>query len=261
MRRRNLTKPGTEGAQEQETPPTRVPGRATMDVRVSGDPDEVKNKLNLRNKDDDRLNAKPDKKNEELFVEALNNPKYRFSVKRVKPTEWQGRDAKIVVLEDQCPLQYADIVEEVTEKAGGRKYRITVFDPNNSDQIAFKFLDISADPKLPPPKENQESFEDLMSEEVEETDMEQLDKTMNEQISMANKRLRFEQAREMLDSMKAKKDTGGKVDDGRMARLERMLEEEKREREKDRIQAQHDREMSEMKARLAAVEGKKPENT
>lgn len=251
-RRRTLTRT-SDPAPAGETLPKPPAGRATMRVEVEGDPDTVRKKMGLESEGGAKERETGD--DDATFLEALKKAEYRFTVKRVLPREWQGREARIVVFEDACPMLYQDIVDEVTNNSGGKKYRATVFDPSTGKAIAAKTFTVDADPKLPPPREEGATFEDMLNEEHEPDADERLQNFADNQLKMAEKQLNIERTQEMLDTLRKKrdKDKAPPTDDPRIRELEKRLDEERHQRELDRQKAEADRKYDELRAQLAEL--------
>ncbi len=266
MRRRNLRgDPAVPGApvQEKTPPPASQPvtGRATMKVEMSGDPDTVRRKMNLN--DEEKGGKTQDRgSGDAIFFEALKNPEYKLRVKRRSPSQWQGQDARVIVYEEQCPMVYNSLVEEVTAIAGGRQFLITIYDPSNGKVIAAKDMEVPADPILKKKdSEDEDEVTRMLSEEPPEPDdVDRLAATMGKQVLLAEKHLTLERTQDMLDSLKRKRDRGSAPqDDAQIRRLEQELAEQRHQRELDRQQAIHDKELAEMKASIAMLQNSGPQ--
>jgi hypothetical protein len=227
-------------------PPAR-PGEMT--VVMKGDPDTVRDKMSLNKVESKRDEESPDQ--EKKVLSALAQEGLQFQVKRVLPREWEGRDARVIVYNDDTPMLYQDIVDEVRSLSGGKKYRLTIIDPSSGKSVAAKTFTIDADPILKPlaPDDEPEMMK-LMEGDSGEEAMAAVDKSFERQVKLAERRVTFEQHQEMLDSLKRKRDKGG-TDDPRIAALERQIAEDRHRAEIDRIRQENDKRMSDLEARLA----------
>lgn len=251
-RRRDLRSPAAPAVSTQ-TPKPPAPGGAQMRVEIEGDPDTVRNKLGMN--DGDKGKEKETGDEDAVFLEALKKAEYRFQIKRILPREWQGRDARLVVMEDACPMLYQDIVDEVTKSSGGRKFRAVVFNPSDGKSVAAKTFTVEADPILPRVVDDGASLQDLIEEEQEPDDNERIQRTFNNQIKMAEQQLTLERTQEMLDSLRNKRSNGkgNPAEDERIRLLEKKLDEERHQRELDRQKAESDRKYDELQRQLTEI--------
>lgn len=252
--------PAHPGAAPGPAPKT---GEMTVTTTLRGDPDTVKEKMNMN-----RAPEEPSEATDKDFYDALANSEYQFDVKRILPREWMGQEARLVVYTDSCPMLYSDIVDEVTSHSGGKKYRIRITDPATGKAIAAKTFSVDADPILKKAPEGEMSEEEMIKvlegkEDESEESFKKIDKVMERQVKMAERRLNMEQVTEMINSLKKKKENGESApgDSKRIEQIEQMILEERRSRERDREKQESERRISELEAKLNARNAAPAPNT
>jgi hypothetical protein len=250
----------------EATPGAPTPKSGEMSVTLKGDPDVVREKMGMNSQE-----KAPEESGDQdqKFLDALANEGYQFHVKRILPREWKGETATVVVYNDSCPMLYQDIINEITEHSGGKKYRITISDPTTGKAIAAKTFSIDADPILKK-KQEQDDSEMLKLMGVEDPDDAAniaVDKSFERQVKMASQRLTLEQHQDMLESLKRKREVKGASPDdaavtARIAAMERSLAEDRHAREVDRVRQESDQRIRELSARLdAKPQGQDPQIT
>lgn len=245
-RRRRLD---TAPAAAETNPATPPAGRATMRVSLEGDPDQVRSKMNLNQKETAPQTATSEE-NDKKFFAALENPEYRFRVRRTRPTQWKGRDSRHVVYEEGCPMTYQDIVDEVGKMHGGQHYLLTVFDPANGKTVAGKTFRVDSDPIMKEEEQPESSLEDMLKAEAEPDADEMLDNTMKRQVTQIERQLQLERTQDMLDTLKRKRNTGQNVDNSQMLALEKQLTDLRHQRDLDMVKAESDKRMALLEEKL-----------
>jgi hypothetical protein len=240
------------------TPPPPAPKSGEMTVQFKGDIDTVTEKLQRRPKGDPREDTGDTDK---TVTDALAKPGLKFHVKRILPKEWKGEDCRYVVYNDDTPMLYNDIIEEVEAHSGGKKYRLTVTDPETGKSVAAKTFTIDVDPILK--KKTEQDDSEMMNlfrgEEAGDDAMAAFDKTIERQAKLADRQLTLERTQDMLESLKKKRETKGvSSEDGQLiAKLQQDLVEERHRRELADVRAEYDRKMAAMDAKIEAGGGNK----
>jgi hypothetical protein len=257
MTRRRRLPAGTE---QTETNPPQPAGRATMRVELSGDPDQVRSKMNLNQKEPAVATPTSDE-NDKKFFAAIENPEYRFRVRRTRPTQWKGRDARHVVYEENCPMTYQDIVDEVGKTSGGQQYLITTFDPGTGKTIAGKTFRVDSDPIMKEEAQPDNALEDMLSQEAEPDAIEAMQQTMKRQLSLAETQAALERTQEMIEGFKRKRNNGQNVDNTQIQALEKQLTDLRHQRDLDLQKAESDRRLALMEERLNSLSKAPPPTT
>lgn len=234
------------------TPAAPTPKSGDMTVTMRGDPDTVREKMNLNER------PKEEESSQDLeVIDALQKAGLKFHVKRILPKEWKGQDARVVVYDDSTPMLYQDIVDEVETHSGGKKYRLTISDPQTGNPVAAKTFTVDADPILKD-KVVQDDSEmlRLMGEDPDENAMAAIGKSVERQVKMMEQRVSIEQFQETLDGLRRKREGGPKgspADDAvvaRIASMERQLEQERHTRELERVRAESDQRIRELSIKI-----------
>jgi hypothetical protein len=239
---------------QEGTPPGPIPKAGDMTVTMRGDPDTVREKMNLNQKED----LREETADQDLeVIAALSKPGLKFHVKRILPKEWKGQDARVVVYEDSTPMLYQDITEEVETHSGGKKYRLIISDPENGKPVAAKTFTIDADPilKAPVVQDDSEMLR-LMNGEADDNAMEAVGKSVERQVKLMEQRVTLEQFQETLDVLKRKRDNGkGSPSDdaivSKIASMERQLEQERHTRELERVRTESEQRIRELSLKIA----------
>lgn len=229
-----------------------------MTVTMKGTPDDVREKMGLTPSEAKPEEDSPDQ--EKKVLTALGTEGLQFQVKRILPREWMGRQATVIVYNDDTPMLYQDIVDEVRTQSGGKKYRLTVIDPTSGKSVAAKTFQIDADPILKKDESgNDEEMMRAFEAESEDDAMAAVGKSFERQVKLAEQRVTLEQHQEMLSSLQRKREGKAGPDDGTAAKLDAMhreLERERHTRELERVQQQADQRVRDLEAKLNA----KPQN-
>lgn len=240
------------GVQDGTAPPP-TPKSGEMTVSMRGDPDTVREKMNLNEKD----RPKEEESSQDLeVIDALSKPGLRFHVKRILPKEWKGQDARVIVYDDSTPMLYSDIVDEVETHSGGKKYRLTISDPESGKPIAAKTFTVDADPIL-----KEKAIQDdsemlrLMEGEADDNAMAAVGKSVERQVKLMEQRVTLEQFQETLDVLKRKRDNGkgSPADDAivsKIASVERQLEQERHTRELERVRSESEQRVRELSLKV-----------
>jgi hypothetical protein len=189
----------------------------------------------------------------EALVEALRNPKNRYVVKRQTPKKQDGIDIARTVMQDDCPITFAELEEEVFSTHGGKRYRVSVHDRDTGNTVAADTMERDTPPIL-------EELEDqpdqsLMFEPSEPQknlqQIEDLTKTVNAQA-------RLEEAKRALAEIRGDPKTSGRnmPVDPRVDQLEKTIARLEAERREEIREERHQRELSELKAQIAASNAK-----
>lgn len=153
----------------------------------------------------DAISQKAMLSDEAVVEQAMQSPDNRVEVRRIRPRYFpgSGRDARVIVYREECPLSLREVMDEVYAQYGGEKYRVAVVDSRGRLVAATT----QTDPECRPPKESEEPIREvgpdpfLVGTESED-EIDEMNRALNAQIRRMSKLQELEQKKIVLQQMR-----------------------------------------------------------
>jgi hypothetical protein len=244
-------------------PEERDPDEPTVDVKMRGRASKVaelitKNKRGGSRDDDPEPAVDPGgPASKRRRHQALQNPRNRVFVKRIRPIEWEGRKANYEVYSEDCPLTVQMVERAVTEQHGGGVFQAHILDRQTGESVDAWNFQSNDDPILKPlPDATGVSFE----EEAEPTDEEQ----MEQMIRLNQKRITMETLNQQLAELKGQRQgagTGSPVVEAKIGRLENLMAQKFQQDQVAAVEAKYQKMVDDLSAKVAELSKPKVEDT